>query len=99
MYAAGGAVLIAGVGVWAVFKLAFWVAQGTGRSLNGEGTKAKIDDTTASDASISTQNSEKSPKIASPLEELAVNANLRRWRERQSGGGLASELAYFCPVR
>ena len=31
--AAGGAVLVAALGVWAVFKMAFWVAKETGHSL------------------------------------------------------------------
>ncbi|KAH7620036.1 hypothetical protein NADE_008312 [Nannochloris sp. 'desiccata'] len=74
---AGGAVLIAGVGVYAVFQMAFWIAGSTGRSLNGEANKAKIDNTAASSIN-SADNSGGSPKVASSLEKLALNPNSRR---------------------
>ncbi len=45
--------------MWAVFKMAFWVAGETGRSLNGDGSTAK-------EAEKSSE--EKIPKAASPLE-------------------------------
>jgi hypothetical protein len=81
-------VLIAGVGVWAVFQMAFAIAGATGRSLNGDGNKAKADSITTSEGSSNTVDSDKAPKIASPLEKIAVHASLRRWRERQNIGGV-----------
>ncbi|KAL4513547.1 hypothetical protein Ndes2526A_g07504 [Nannochloris sp. 'desiccata'] len=74
---AGGAVLIAGVGVYAVFQMAFWIAGSTGRSLYGEANKANIDNTAASSIN-SADNSGGSPKVASSLEKLALNPNSRR---------------------
>jgi hypothetical protein len=100
---AGGAVLVAGVGVYAVFQMAFWIAGSTGRSLNGEASRPKI----ASAASNSTERSNGSPTVASPLEKLALNANLnprlslRLWRDCSSGVSdeIASELARLNSVR
>ena len=74
--------------------MAFWVAGETGRSLNGDGNKAKIDAKTTSEGSNSSGVENKAPKVASPLEKLAVNEPLRWWRERQRGGGDGDHLPF-----
>jgi len=74
--------------------MAFWIAGSTGRSLNGEASRPKIDNATTNSIK-STENSGGSPTVASPLEELALNANLniRPWRELFGSSGASSKVA------
>jgi hypothetical protein len=76
-------VLIAAVGVWGVFKMAFWVAGQTGRSLSPEAGVAAPPPTASAAAS--------SPEVkaASPLEGLCAPAAwaARPWSSWAAGGG------------
>lgn len=66
---AGGAVLIAAVGVWGVFKMAFWVAGETGRSMNSGDSEAAV----AAAAAVGGDGGG-APRIPSPLEPPAARA-------------------------
>ena len=61
--AAFGAVFIAAVGVWGVFKMAFYVASETGRTLNADKSEA------ASSSGGAAASAAPDVKAASPLEQ------------------------------
>lgn len=84
-FAAGGAVFIAAVGVWAVFKMAFWVAGETGRSLKAEESKAQVANAVAEASSKADPDAaqSKAPRISSPYEQSGV-AVLWEGRQRDS---------------
>ncbi|GAB4815462.1 hypothetical protein N2152v2_002508 [Parachlorella kessleri] len=81
-----GAVAIAAIGVYGVFKMAFWVASETGRSINAQDPAAAAG-VAAPQASSSSQQqaAPSSVKAASPLEprKEVLLTQLPRWLEQQ----------------
>ena len=91
--AAGGAVFIAALGVYAVFKMAFWVAGETGRSMRAEqAVKSAVATAATSAAATSNQQGgeEARPTAASPIEKhhaVTMNTPLMLVRRRLMAGG------------
>ena len=86
LIAATGAVFIAAVGVWGVFKMAFWVAKESGRSLNPGNNNDTTPPPQNSAQTVETEEgssrkiaSAASPRIPTPLEQqLRLQQEIRR---------------------
>lgn len=90
LHAALGAVFIAAVGVWGVFKISFWVASETGRSLNAE-KQAAVAAPAAPPAAGSPDGAAAAQRQAgtAPAGDVKAASPLEAWRP---GGGAASGM-------
>jgi hypothetical protein len=94
LHAALGAVFIAAVGVWGVFKISFWVASETGRSLNAE-KQAAVAAPAAPPAAGSPDGAAAAQRQAgtAPAGDVKAASPLEAWRP---GGGAQACVCEPC---